>query len=73
MAVASSNIDVLQCVRTQNGWLYAQGDQLVVKTGFWDKFWVVIEDLRSLFQFVPLSDWENFYQILAKEKALDTS
>lgn len=47
MAVASSNIDVLKRVRTQNGWLYAQGDQLVVKTGFWDKFWVVIEDLRS--------------------------
>jgi hypothetical protein len=31
------------------------------------------ERMRALFQLIPLSDWESFYQILAKEKALDTS
>ena len=31
------------------------------------------ESMRTLFQFVPLTDWERFYLILTKEAPLDTS
>lgn len=31
------------------------------------------ETMRALFQFIRLNDWETFYWIMAKEKALNTS
>lgn len=31
------------------------------------------ESMRTLFQYVKISDWENFYLIILKEKQLDTS
>ena len=31
------------------------------------------QGMRTLFQFVPLSDWERFYQVLSRDTLLDTS
>ena len=31
------------------------------------------QNMRTLFQYVKMSDWESFYLIIVKEKQLDTS